>query len=272
MNNKYGLIGYPLGHSYSPWIHDAIFRLTGRKGEYSLIEITEDQIPSFFEKLHRSGLEGLNVTIPYKQRVIPYMDEMSSEAQRIGAVNTILIKEDRLIGYNTDYIGFMELLSTLCDDLSGKKVLILGDGGSARTVYTCMCDLKVSVCYMASRKPKKSRMLFKEAFVISYEEVYDLSDLYLTVNCTPVGMYPKKDASPLDLDRIKPFPYYVDLIYNPSETLLMKHVNRTGGKSVNGLYMLVSQGVAAQEIWTNRTITKDITQKVFQIMKEEKSL
>ncbi|HBN82535.1 MAG TPA: shikimate dehydrogenase [Clostridiales bacterium] len=262
MNHKYGLIGYPLGHSYSPRIHQAIFQSTDFLGEYSLFEIAGDKIPKFFHNLKQGGLEGFNVTIPYKQTVIPYMDDLSPEAQRIGAVNTVRITSGGLKGYNTDYIGFKALLLESCGNVFNKNVLILGDGGSARTVYTCMCDLGVSTCYMVSRKADRIKASFPEACVVPYEAAYDLKDLYLTVNCTPVGMFPHVDAAPLDIERMDPFPYYVDLIYNPARTLMMENVEKAGGKAINGLYMLISQAVAAQEIWRQEQIHRDITKKV----------
>lgn len=261
MNHQYGLIGYPLGHSYSPQIHRAIFQMSNWQGEYSLIEMEADQIPEFFSSLKQTELKGFNVTIPYKQTVIPYMDSMSPEADRIGAVNTVRITSEGLIGYNTDYIGFKQLLLEI-GVVKNKNVLILGDGGSARTVYSCMGDLGASVCYIASRKPERTKESFPSACVISYDEIYGLKDLFLVVNCTPVGMHPHVDSSPIEFDRINPFPYYIDLIYNPAKTMLMNCVEEAGGKAINGLYMLISQAVAAQEIWRQEKISVCVTKRV----------
>lgn len=268
IENKYGLIGYPLGHSYSPRIHRHIFQMTKRQGDYLLFEITAEEIPEFLKGLKEIGLEGFNVTIPYKQTILPYMDEVTPEALKIGAVNTVRRVGDRLIGFNTDYIGFMETLSENRGDISDQDVLVLGDGGSARTVYACMRDSHVSNCYMASRKPDKMGNVFPDACLISYEEVYRLKNLKLVVNCTPVGMHPNPDASPLDINRLPDIDLYIDLIYNPAKTLLMDAVEKRGGRAVNGLYMLVSQGVAAQEIWTGKTISKEVTHQVYNLMKE----
>lgn len=266
MIHRYGLIGYPLGHSYSPQIHKAVFQLTGIQGEYSLMEIPVNQIPEFFKGVKEKKLEGFNVTIPHKQAVMAYMDDISEEARRIGAVNCVSIMSNGLIGTNTDYFGFQQLLLKNCGDVKDKRVLILGDGGSARTVYTCLCDMDVSVCYIASRKPEQVKDSFPKACVISYEEVYRLKELFLVVNCTPVGMYPHMDESPLLSHGMDPFPYCIDLIYNPARTKLMDDVEKAGGKGINGLYMLIAQAVAAQEIWRQEKISDDVINKVLWMM------
>ncbi len=267
-NNLFGLIGFPLGHSYSPMIHRAIFKYTEIKGDYMLHQINSREIRHFLKTLKIRGISGINVTIPYKQLVIPYMDKISCEALKIGAVNTIKPDSTGLSGYNTDYKGFTDTLERDSIKVAGGNVLILGDGGSARTVYTCMSDLHVSTIYMATRKKADEvQNIFDKAKIITYEDVYDLNSLKLTVNCTPVGMYPNNEESPLNESRIPPMDALVDLIYNPAKTRLMKTVEKKCGRVVNGLYMLVSQAVAAQEIWMDKKIDTEITSKVYEEVK-----
>ena len=179
---QYGCIGRKLTHSFSKEIHAKLADYT-----YNLIELTEEEIAPFFEN---RAFAAINVTIPYKQTVIPYLDWISPVAQRIGAVNTIVNKEGRLYGYNTDYYGMKTLLERADIQLSGKKVLILGTGGTSKTARVLAADLGASRVLTVSRQKTAEFITYKEA-------VRDHSDAQVILNTTPVGMYPNCENSPL---------------------------------------------------------------------------
>ncbi len=248
---KFILIGEKLGHSYSPEIHRASMKKMGVEGEYSLLEVTSQEIPGVIEDIRRGELSGMNVTIPYKVEVMNYLDIITPEAKEIGAVNTVALEDGKLVGYNTDYWGFRYTLEKTGVDIEDKRCVVLGGGGSARAVIKVLQDLG-AVVYLVSRSPERIRESFsnfEELNIISYSELEGIQG-ELIVNTTPVGMYPRVDACVVDTQVIQNFNLAVDLIYNPRETLFLSR-SREGE---NGLYMLVGQAVKAQEIWWNRPL------------------
>lgn len=249
---KFALIGEKLGHSYSPEIHKAAMKKLGVEGEYSLLEVSCDQLSQVTDSIREGLLNGINVTIPYKVDIIRHLDKITPEAEAIGAVNTVVLEEGKLIGYNTDYWGFKYTLDKMEIDLTDKNCVVLGGGGSARAVIKTLQDLGGRV-FLVSRSPEK----LKESFggflglnIISYRELEDL-DGELIVNTTPVGMFPNTDACVIEKEIIRKFSYGIDLIYNPRETLFLKRTSI----GVNGLYMLVGQAVRAEELWWKKNLT-----------------
>ena len=249
---KFALIGEKLGHSYSPEIHKATMKKLGVEGEYSLLELAPHQLGEVAHRLRSGELDGINVTIPYKVDIIKCLDRITLEAEAIGAVNTVILEEEELVGYNTDYWGFKYTLDRMKIDLKGKNCVVLGGGGSARAVVKVLQDLGGKV-FLVSRSPEK----LKESFsgfsglnIISYRELEDIEG-ELIVNTTPVGMYPNTDVCVIEEYIIRKFSHGIDLIYNPKETLFLKRTS-TG---VNGLYMLVGQAVRAQELWWKKNLT-----------------
>lgn len=247
---KCGLLGKTLGHSRSPEIH----RYLGDY-EYLLYEKREDELESF---LREGDWTGMNVTIPYKKAVLPFLDALSPVARRIGSVNTILRRPDgSLFGDNTDVAGFIAMVRYAGFSVSGKKVLVLGSGGAS-----------VSVC-------EALRSLGAEPVVISrtgkwnYDNLEEQADAPYLVNATPVGMFPHPDASPVDLSRLPACAGVLDLIYNPPVTLLMKQAAEKGIPSVNGLYMLIAQARKSAEIFTGRPIPDDRTEAIFRLLSGE---
>ncbi len=242
---KLGLIGEKLSHSQSPQIHESIMRQKGIDGTYEILEFSKETFVEDFNSLKSSDFRGVNVTIPYKETVIPLIDEISNQAKYIGAVNTILFQDGRAKGFNTDYFGFMELLNQNNITVKGKAAVILGGGGAAKAVVKALLDLGVYDLTIVSR----GKHNFHGNYTISYEffkEAKVKSDLL--INCTPVGMYPRIDASPLSKDDIQANTV-IDMIYNPEKTLLLKYAEELGLKSANGSLMLIEQAVKAQEIW-----------------------
>ncbi len=227
---EYGLIGEKLGHSYSKRIHERLASY-----DYRLLPLSREQFVSFMEA---RDFKGINVTIPYKKEVIPYLDEMDEAARAIGAVNTIVHRDGRLCGYNTDCPGFCYMMRTAKVDPAGKKALILGTGGAAQAVFAALRAKQAGEIRFVSRSGKEG--------ALTYEECVRLhSDARLIINTTPAGMYPHVDESPLDLTPFTGCEAVLDVIYNPSETRLTAQAKHLGMKAATGLSMLVAQAVYA---------------------------
>lgn len=242
---KLGLVGEKLSHSQSPQIHAEIMRQKGIDGTYELLEFSRESFLQDFNVLKESGFRGVNITIPYKESVIPLLDEVSQQAKYIGAVNTVLFQDGKAKGFNTDYDGFISLLDHNNVAVKGKSAVVLGSGGSAKAVVKALLDQGVYDLTIVSR----GKQNFHGNYTISYEffrEAKIKSDLL--INCTPVGMYPNEDNSPVTRSEIQA-ETVIDMIYNPAKTLLLKTAEELGLKVVNGSYMLQQQAVKAQEIW-----------------------
>lgn len=246
---KYGCIGKKLTHSFSKEIHK---RLADYK--YELIELNEDEIESFLSK---RDFAAINVTIPYKETVIPHLDSVSEIAKRIGAVNTIINRDGKLYGYNTDYYGMKALIERVGLDLGGKKVLVLGTGGTSKTACVVAKDLGACEILTVSRR--------KNAPHIDYFEAAELhSDAQIIINTTPSGMFPDcDDARPIDISPFTSLIGVIDAVYNPLCTNLILDAKARGIKAEGGLYMLVMQAVAAVEKFLDKDILKAEADAVF---------
>ena len=246
--NKYGCIGKKLTHSFSKEIHAKLADY-----EYELMELTEEEIAPFFEK---KPFAAINVTIPYKQTVIPYLDWVSPIASRIGAVNTIVNKEGQLYGYNTDYYGMKPLTERIGTDVSGKKAPGLGTGGTSTTARVVAKDLGASKVLTVSRR--------KTGEYITYEEaVLNHADAEVIINTTPSGMYPDCGSKPIDITPFTQLVGVVDAVYNPLRTNLVLDAKERGIKAECGLYMLVMQAVVAVEKFLDTSIPKEQADRVF---------
>lgn len=229
-----GLLGEHLGHSHSPLIHGELADYS-----YELCEVEKDALADFMQN---GSLDAFNVTIPYKQAVIPYLDEISENAAKIGAVNTVVRQHDgKLFGYNTDYFGFDYMLSLLGADVNGKKALILGRGGAALTVRAVLLDKGAREVIMLGTTDN------------THENIRKHSDADIIVNATPVGMYPKNGVSPIQLDLFPSCSAVLDLIFNPARTALLIEAERLEIPAINGLPMLVAQAARAFEFFTGDT-------------------
>jgi shikimate dehydrogenase len=262
-----GLIGYPLGHSLSPKIHRAALKACDLEGNYFLFPIQPDDKQGLMDLLVRvrSGeITGLNVTIPHKQNVIGFMDELTPTAKAIGAVNTIYMRENKLIGDNTDAHGFLSDLNQFIgsQDLGyDKSALILGAGGSARAVVYALFNDDWNVC-VAARRVEQAQELTVQFRNIQIAELnfqnLELSKFQLVVNTTPVGMTPNVDRSPWPENVLFPQASVYDLIYNPRETKLVKDARMQGLNATTGLGMLLEQAGLAFEKWTGLTPPRDV--------------
>ena len=245
---KYGCIGKKLTHSFSKEIHAKLADY-----EYELIELSEDEIADFFGK---KDFSAINVTIPYKQTVIPYLDFMSDVAKRIGAVNTIVNKDGRLHGYNTDYYGMKALIEKIGIDIKGKKVLVLGTGGTSKTARVLTADMGAAEVLTVSRSKSENYITYKEA-------VNEHSDAQVIINTTPAGMYPDCESQPIDISFFEKLEGVVDAVYNPLCTNLVMNAKERGIKADCGLYMLVMQAVVAVEKFLDKEIPKTVADGVF---------
>ena len=246
---KYGLIGEKLGHSFSPIIHT---RLSGE--EYSLCEIAKDKLDEFMKE---KNFTGINVTIPYKETVLPYLDYIDSDAKTIGSVNTVVNREGQLYGYNTDAFGLSSLIAHIGIDLNGKTVAILGTGGTSKTAKYVSKSLGALEIYTVSRT-EKSR-------VITYDTLYSISEtINVIINTTPVGMYPNTANAPLDISRFPNLIGVVDAVYNPLSTRLILAAKKRGIPAEGGLYMLVSQAVRASEHFHNTTYPSGTIDEIYE--------
>jgi shikimate dehydrogenase len=265
-----GLIGYPLGHSLSPKIHAAALKACGLEGQYSLFPIApEDKqgLKDLLARVRAGEIQGLNVTIPHKQNVIEFMDELTPTAKAIGAVNTIYMREDKLIGDNTDAPGFLSDLKRVIGNRKlgiGKSAIVLGAGGSARAVVYALVNNGWNVT-IAARRIEQAQQL-SESFsnyklqVTEYSSfIFHLSSFALLVNTTPLGMTPNTESSPLPENLSLPANAFVyDLVYNPRETKLIRDAKAQGCHASTGLGMLIEQAALAFEKWTGHNPPRDV--------------
>ena len=234
---KCGLLGRKLGHSYSPQIHAQLADYS-----YELFEKEPEELENF---LKNGDFSGINVTVPYKKDVIPYLHELTPRAKKLGAVNTIVRKDGKLIGHNTDYFGFLTMVRTSGLDVAGKKVLVLGSGGASNTAVAVLEELGAQVVII-SRSGENS-----------YDNLHRHADAALIVNTTPVGMYPNTGKSPVDLDLFPNLEGVLDVVYNPARTKILLDAEKKGLVAVNGLLMLVAQAKEAAEWFSGTKISDD---------------
>ena len=246
---KCGLLGRKLGHSYSPQIH-------ARLGDYSyeLFEKEPEELEGF---LKNGDFSSINVTVPYKKAVIPYLDELSPLAQKLGAVNTVVRRGGKLIGHNTDHFGFLTMVRSCGLSVSGKKVLVLGSGGASNTAVAALTDLGAKVVII-SRSGENN-----------YENLHLHSDAAAIVNTTPVGTYPNTDETPLSLDFFPRLEGVLDVIYNPARTMLLRQAEERGLTTCNGLLMLVAQAKEASEWFTGTMISDEKISQIHRILRQQ---
>jgi len=244
---KSGLLGRKLGHSYSPQIHEYLGPYS-----YDLFEKEPEEVGSFVKN---GNYTGINVTIPYKKDVIPYLDVLSPLAKRMGAVNTIIRRADgSLFGHNTDYFGFSSMVHRSGIHVAGNKVLVLGSGGASNTAVKVLEDMGANVIVI-SRSGKDN-----------YSNLHLHKDASVIVNCTPVGMYPNTGIAPLDLKAFPDLEGVLDMVYNPARTQLLLDAEKMGLPYENGLWMLVAQAKEAAEYFGNKSLPDTVIGNVYKKM------
>ena len=243
-NFKFGLIGESLSHSKSKEIHQLFERY-----DYNLKNLKPSEVEGFFEK---KNFRGINVTIPYKELSIKYLDQVDPLAREIGAVNTIVNKDGELFGYNTDYLGFDYSLKYFDLDLKDKKILILGSGGASKMVQKLVADRGAKRLVVISRRGENN-----------YENLEKFSDFNVIINASPVGMYPNNMECKVDLKIFKNLEAVIDLIYNPLNTKLILDGKKLGIKTMNGLLMLVAQAFFAAKLFLDEKLDESLIEKTY---------
>ena len=245
---QYGLIGEHLTHSFSKVIHEKIADYV-----YEIKEIEPQNVEKFMKS---KDFLAINVTIPYKETVIPYLDHIDESAKKIGAVNTVVNKNGILYGYNTDYSGMKALVNKIGLPIKDKKILIIGTGGTSKTATAVVSDMGAKqIVYVSNIKIDGA---------YSYEEIYaNYTDAEVIFNTSPVGMYPKNDGIPIDLTKFPKLIGVLDVVYNPLQTNLVLEARKLGKKSEGGLYMLVSQAIYAYEHFMDKTVDSSLCDTIF---------
>ena len=252
---RYGCIGEHLKHSFSREVHGLIADYS-----YELLELEPCEVESF---LSARDFLAINVTIPYKETVIPHLSYIDEHARAIGAVNTIVNRDGKLYGYNTDFFGMTALIKRLGISLEGKKVLILGTGGTSKTAYAVAKDMGAKYIVKASRSASDG--------AVSYTDVYNLhADSEIIINTTPVGMYPNISGKPIELSKFGKLSGVIDAVYNPLSTPLVLEARELGIPAACGLYMLVAQGIRASEIFLGTKYPDSLYDEIFKKIERDK--
>lgn len=261
MNYQLGLIGYPIKHSLSPWIHERFLKDNQLTGTYSIIEINpEDSFAEEMKKLKLRNLNGFNVTVPYKEKIIEYLDEIDEHAKHIGAVNTVLCKEGKWIGYNTDGIGYVRSLESKYPEITTSKdlnILLLGAGGAAKGIYNGLVAAGYNNLTIANRTIEKAEAIIKQdtAGITNHLLTIDQAAEEITVfdviiQTTSVGMKPQAEQSIISFDTLKDNAIVSDIVYQPIVTTFLQKAEKLNKRIHLGHTMLLYQAQFAFEIWT----------------------
>ena len=273
---KLAIIGYPLGHSLSPLMHNAALKKLKIEGNYVVLETPSEKLSEKINFLKDEGFRGFNVTIPHKVEIMQYLDSIDDFAKIVGAVNTVVIDENKkLHGYNTDVYGFVQAIpEILRESLVGKKSAVLGSGGAARAILTGLIEMDVQEISIFARNQEKSEEL-KEIILKNFPDIeincfildenLDLSAYSMIVNTTPLGMHGKNEGiSPLSEKAIATLPenaLVYDIVYKPKKTKLLELAKIRGLKTLNGIEMLILQGAKGFELWTGQTPPVEVMRK-----------
>src|SRR3989338_8485799 len=250
MRKIVGIIGYPLGHSVSPAMHNAAYKELGLDYEYIPFEVEPEDLKEALPGLRALHIAGFNVTIPHKEAIIPLLDDVTKLAATIGAVNTVVNQDSKLIGYNTDGPGFIESLKEDANfEPAGKRVVVLGAGGVSRAVSVMLAEVEAASIVIADIVEEKAKGLGANISGQTLKNEIERADLL--VNATPIGMSPKINDSPLPSGvKLNKKTLVYDLVYNPAETKLLKTAKKAGCRVVSGLGLLVRQGAIAFTVFT----------------------
>ncbi|RXY98449.1 shikimate dehydrogenase [Fictibacillus sp. S7] len=267
MRKKVGLIGYPVSHSMSPQMQNGAFEKAGLSYVYDKYEVHPDQLAEAVRDMREKGFAGWNVTIPHKQAIMPYLDEIAEDALKIGAVNTVVNENGKLTGYNTDGAGFVKgLMRHVSFPMEEAKVLIIGAGGASRAISYAMGKEGPNTIAITNRTMEKAQDIFSECLrdqdqVISLQKAEErLTEFNIVINTTSIGM--KEDRLPLRVNHLKAGTVVSDIIYNPFKTALLKESEKRGAIIDNGVAMLVFQGALSFEKWTGVAPDASLMEKI----------
>lgn len=268
------MLGHPVGHSLSPAMHNAALREMGVDGVYVAFDVTPADLPEAVRGLQALGVRGVNCTIPHKEALVPLVDELSADAEVIGAVNTLLFQEGRVLGHNTDAPGFLAALKAAGGEPAGKRVLVLGAGGSARAVVVALAREGAEVL-LANRTPERAAELaehvqekiagarIRPLALEPRELAAAAAEAELIVNTTSLGMSPRTgEMAPVPPEAFHSGHLVYDLIYNPQETELLRTARERGARTAHGAGMLARQGALSLELWTGRPAPAELMERV----------
>lgn len=262
----YGLIGHPVEHSLSPLIHNYAFNSLNLNCVYTVFDVLPEKLEEAVKGVKALGIRGVNVTVPHKEKIIEYLDVVSEEALKIGAVNTVVNEGGILKGYNTDVYGFIDSLIEAGEKIERRKAVVLGAGGASKAVCVALALDGIDSIIVANRSVERAKDLseyIKKEFKIpcdycSINEVEEIPEIDMLVNTTSVGMYPKVEDSPVSEKVVSKAKFVYDVIYNPLETVFLKYAKKNGIKYSNGLSMLVNQANYSFKLWTGGFFDKNL--------------
>jgi shikimate dehydrogenase len=249
---KFLVIGNPIEHSLSPELHNYWIKKNNIDAIYEKQKINEDQLKQYILQVKNKKINGINVTVPFKKKIIPYLDELSIEAQSTQSVNTIYQKNNKVVGHNTDIFGFRTSIEKTEYDLKNKEVLILGAGGVVPSIIFSLIKMKVSKITISNRTKEKAenlKKIYKDLEIIKWG---DISNFDIIINATSLGLK-KEDNLNFDFSSISGNKFFYDVIYNPSETNFLKIGRELGHKTLNGKLMFIYQAISAFKIWHEKT-------------------
>lgn len=274
---QYGIIGKPLSHSLSPTLHNFWFKKNNLKAKYSLIEVEKKQIRDIINKIRTKELHGINITVPYKQEVIPYLDVVVNEAKETSSINTVYLNnENEIVGENTDVYGFEQsFINNLeNENLIEKKFMILGAGGVTPSLIYALKKRGIKKVFISNRTLQKAeniKVKFPYVEIILWEDIYQKSeDIDIIINATSLGMKNSPDFETF-FKKLKPGLVYYDVIYNPLETKMLKNLKENKVKTFNGLEMFLFQGQKSFSIWNKITpaVDEEIKKEIISNLKDK---
>ena len=260
---KFFVIGNPIGHSLSPELHNYWLKMNNIQGIYDKKELINDELKNLFSRIREKQISGINVTVPFKNVVISYLDKLSLEAEKTQSVNTIYLENDKIIGHNTDIKGFELAIKDTKYDLTKKKIFILGAGGVVPSIIFALNKMDVSSVTLSNRtklKAENIKNLFKNLTIVDWGEIPDFD---MVINATSVGLHNEQELN-LNFSKAKKDKFFYDVIYNPKVTSFLKKVKKLGNKTENGKKMFIYQAALAFEIWHG--IQPEINEKVSELL------
>ena len=260
---KFLVIGNPIEHSLSPELHNYWIKKNNINAIYEKQKLNEDQLEQYILQIKDNIIDGINVTVPFKKTVIPYLDELSFEAKSTQSVNTVYQKDNKIIGHNTDIFGFRTSIEKAEYNLNKKEVLILGAGGVVPSIIFSLIKMKVSKIIISNRTKEKAenlKKIFKNIEIIKWGEI---SNVDMIINATSLGLKKEEDLN-LDFSCISGSKFFYDVIYNPSETNFLKTGKKLGHKTLNGKLMFIYQALSAFNIWHGQN--PDVNENVIKLI------
>jgi len=260
---KFLVIGNPIEHSLSPTLHNYWIKNNGIKAIYDKQKLDESELEQLIAQIKKDEIHGANVTVPFKKTIIPYLDELSAEAERSQSVNTLYFKNSKIVGHNTDIVGFETSIEKSKYNVFNKEVLILGAGGVVPSIILALNKMKVSKIKVSNRTKEKAESLKKNFKNIELIEWGELPNFDMIINATSIGLK-KEDNIKLNFSSISGNKFFYDVIYNPSETNFLKVGKKLGNKTLNGKLMFIYQALAAFDVWHG--LKPDVDENVIKLL------